>query len=203
MGFREGAKINPCIQSIMFNLKLYNYLLRINSFLEVELLCQRACLHFKAFSRDGPIALQESCTNLCSNQWGMKAPVSLHTDKHCAVLLLVIFANLLEEKRYLISHLFLLLNIKVFHLFIGFYFCELPAHLIYQFLQLGYLFPYWFLRPLYMENINSFCTCKKKSHFDMFVFSFFRNDFYSMNLCFLCGQIYQFLSLLLFLCCQE
>lgn len=63
-GVQEGTEINVCIQATMFYLKFSNYLPRINSFPEVELLRQRGCFHFKAFGRDSQIALRESCINL-------------------------------------------------------------------------------------------------------------------------------------------
>lgn len=58
----------------------------------------------------------------------MKVPVSLYSDEHCAVVFLLIFVNLLKEKKkHLVLHLFLLLNINAFHIFICFYFCEFSA----------------------------------------------------------------------------
>lgn len=97
LGFQEEAElILFFFQSTVFSLKLFNYLFRIDSFPEVELLCQRASFHFMAFRRDGQNALQESGTNLYSNKWDMKVTASLYADKHYLVLLLLTFANPLE-----------------------------------------------------------------------------------------------------------
>lgn len=86
---QQGAEINLFLQSTMVYLKLSNYLLRINSFPEIELLgLGLACI----------LRLLVEMEKLPSTQWCMKEPVSLYSDKRCAVFLLW-SVNLFRRKK--------------------------------------------------------------------------------------------------------